>query len=59
MELLGAPITPATIVGALIVCVSQLVLDLTSIVLTCAVSRASSHHDHLQSIFPPFEQISR
>ena len=59
MGLLGAPATPATVVGALIACVSQAALDLMRTTLTRAVSRASSHNDHLQSILPPFEQISQ
>ena len=59
MGFLGASITPATVVGALIACVSQATLDLMSTTLTCAVSRASGYNDYLQSIFPSFKQISR
>lgn len=59
MGLLGASITPATVVGALVACVSRATLDLMSAIMTYTVSRTSSHNDHLQSIFPPFEQISR
>lgn len=59
MELLEASISPATVVGALIACVSCVALDLMSTTLTGAVSHASSHNHHLQPILQPFEQISR